>query len=70
MEKDGDQFEAFVDALERMIDAQDDMWEEEKYSNYREMAKIREERLIPAKGELKKSLDDYIDTRIKMGTTS
>jgi len=39
-------------AMEKMIDAQDDMWEEEKYSNYRERNKIKEV-FLPAKDEFK-----------------
>lgn len=45
----------FLDALERMIDAQDEMWEEEKYSNYREREKIQEEKYIPAKQDAREA---------------
>lgn len=45
--------EKMLIAMERMIDAQDDMWEEEKYSNYRHRNKIREEVFLPAKEEFK-----------------
>ena len=47
-------------AMERMIDAQDDMWEEEKYSNYRHQRAIREEEFLPAKEEFKSLLIDVI----------
>jgi hypothetical protein len=57
--------EDLIDALEKMIDAQDDMWQEEKHCNYREQNKIREERLVPAKAEFKSMLDEYIDRRIE-----
>jgi hypothetical protein len=57
--------EDLIDALEKMIDAQDDMWQEEKHCNYRQQNKIREERLIPAKAEFKTMLDEYIDRRIE-----
>ena len=40
-------------AMEKMIDAQDDMWEEEKYSNYRYRDKIKQEVFLPAKEEFK-----------------
>ena len=40
-------------AMERMIDAQDDMWEEEKYSNYRYREKIKQEQFLPEKEEFK-----------------
>ena len=57
--------EDLIDALEKMIDAQDDMWQEEKYANYREQIKIHDERLVPAKEEFKTHLDEYIDRRIE-----
>lgn len=50
----------FIDSLEEMIDARDDMWEEEKYSNYREMWKIKKERYLPAKEALKEALHDFV----------
>lgn len=50
----------FIDSLEEMIDARDDMWEEEKYSNYREMWKIKNERYLPAKEALKEALYDFV----------
>jgi len=43
-----------------MIDARDDMWEEEKYSNHRQMWKIKEERYLPAKAKLREALHDFI----------
>ncbi len=52
--------EKMVVAMERMIDAQDDMWEEEKYSNYRHRNAIREEQFLPAKEEFKSLLIDVI----------
>lgn len=57
--------EDLIDSLEKMIDAQDDMWQEEKHCNYKLQNKIREERLIPAKLEFKTMLDEYIDRRIE-----
>ena len=57
--------EDLIDSLEKMIDAQDDMWQEEKYANYREQLKIHDERLVPAKEEFKNYLDEYIDRRIE-----
>jgi hypothetical protein len=45
--------EKLLVAMEKMIDAQDDMWEEEKYSNYRTRNKIKEEIFLPAKSEFK-----------------
>jgi hypothetical protein len=60
-----DILEDLLKSLENIIDAQDDMWEEEKYSNYREIMKIRSERLVPAKSEFKSLLDSYVDKRIE-----
>ena len=54
-----------VNSLEEMIDAQDDMWEEEKYCNHRERKKIMEEKFLPSKDKFKKYLDEYIDRRIE-----
>ena len=60
-------FDEFVKTLENMIDAQDDMWEEEKYENHHERRKIFEERFVPARDKLKEALDAYIDDRILKG---
>ena len=49
-----------IEALEEMIDARDDMWEEEKYCNFRAEMKIREERYEPAKNKLKFFLTEII----------
>jgi hypothetical protein len=51
----------FIDALEEMIDAKDDMWEEEKYSNYRQMNSIKENRYIPAREIVRESLEKIIE---------
>ena len=60
-------FNKFVETLENMIDAQDDMWEEEKYENVHARRKIYEERFIPARDKLKEALDAYVDDRILKG---
>jgi len=39
----------FLDAVEKMIDAQDDMWHEEQHCNYREVERIRDEVYKPAR---------------------
>ena len=49
-------------AMERMIDAQDDMWEEEKYSNYRERNKIKQEVFLPAKEEFKQLFIETVNS--------
>jgi len=51
----------FISSLEEMIDARDDMWEEEKYSNYRQMNKIRDERYTPAKDNVRMYLKKIIE---------
>jgi len=60
-------FDKFIEALEEVIDCQDDMWEEEKYENVHARRKIYEERFLPAREKLKDALDDYIDERILRG---
>ena len=54
--------EKMLASMERMIDAQDDMWEEEKYSNYRERNKIKEEVFLPAKTEFKQLFIEVIQS--------
>ena len=49
-------------AMERMIDAQDDMWEEEKYSNYRYRDKIKQEIFLPAKEEFKELFIETVNS--------
>jgi hypothetical protein len=58
-------FERLVLALEKMTDAQDDMWQEEQYANYRFRDKIREEQFMPARKEFKEAFDQYVDNRIE-----
>lgn len=55
-----DDIDYFIEALEEMIDARDDMWEEEKYCNYRAEMKIREDRYVPAKDKLRFFLREII----------
>jgi hypothetical protein len=55
-----DNIDAFILALEEMIDARDDMWQEEKFCNYKEMVKIEEKRYIPAKIAMRKTLRAFI----------
>jgi hypothetical protein len=42
-----------IDALEEMIDARDDMWQEEKFCNYRHLEDIRQKRYYPAKEDIR-----------------
>jgi dsDNA-specific endonuclease/ATPase MutS2 len=55
-----DDIDYFIEALEEMIDARDDMWEEEKHHNYRGEMKIREERYEPARDKLRFFLSEMI----------
>lgn len=50
----------FIESLEEMIDARDDMWQEEKYCNYKQMVDIGEKRYYPARKLLKEALHDFI----------
>lgn len=49
-----------IESIEEMIDARDDMWQEEKYCNYRAEMRIREERYEPAKVKLKFFLTEIV----------
>ena len=60
-----DQFDSLLEAFEELIDARDDMWEEEKYSNYRQMIKIKEERLTPAREKVKTLLHEIIQENVR-----
>jgi hypothetical protein len=51
-----DAIDRLLDSLEAMIDAQDDMWDEEKYANYRQLHQIKEERYLPAKQAAREAL--------------
>jgi hypothetical protein len=55
-----DNIDAFISALEEMIDAGDDMWHEEKYCNYKQMLKISEKRYLPAKKAMREALHAFI----------
>ena len=50
----------FIESLEEMIDARDDMWQEEKFCNYKQAEKIRVARYEPARARLKEALTDHI----------
>ena len=58
-------FDELLEALEEMIDAKDEMWEEEQNCNYRWRDKIKEEKYKPARAEFRRYLDSYFDTRIR-----
>jgi hypothetical protein len=51
----------FIEALEEMIDARDDMWKQEEYHNHREFLKIEEERYNPAKELVRSYLKRVIE---------
>jgi hypothetical protein len=54
------------DALEEMMDAADDAWEAEQRGSVNRRDNIRKSRYLPARELFKRSLDSYIDSRIKM----
>jgi len=56
----GESVDEFLDALEKMIDAQDDMWHEEQHCNYRERERIRDEVYKPARARASECLRQAI----------
>lgn len=46
----------FLEALDEMMDARDDMWEEEKYCNYRHAREIKETKYNPAREKARRYL--------------
>lgn len=54
-----------IEALEDMIDARDDMWEEEKHCNYKTMQKIKEERYDPAKAQIRRLFTVAVEDIVK-----
>jgi hypothetical protein len=57
--------DSFIEALEEMMDARDDMWEEEKYSNHRQMWQIKSERYEPAREKVRVFLQQVIEKIVK-----
>jgi len=55
-----DEIDYFIEALEEMIDARDDMWQEEKFCNYKLMTKIGVERYEPAREKLRFFLNEIV----------
>ena len=60
-----DDIDYFIEALEEMIDARDDMWQEEKYANYRQANKIYDDRVVPAKDKLRFFLTEIVKLQEK-----
>jgi len=58
-----DYLDDIINALENIIDAKDDMWEENYRCNYNHKALIRESRLGPAREDIKTALNRYIEDR-------
>lgn len=48
--------DTLLDSIEQMIDAQDDIWNEEYHCNYREVRQIKEDRYLPAKERARSAL--------------
>ena len=55
----------FLDALEEMMDARDDMWVEEKYCNYRHLEDIKQKRYYPAKENVRFYLKKVVKKIVK-----
>ena len=51
-----DAIDDLLDSIERMIDAKDDIHEEDKYSNYRQVMSIKTDRYIPAREQARERL--------------
>ena len=47
----------FIKALEDMIDARDDMWEEQQHHNYKKLHEIEDNRYIPARTAVRNFLE-------------
>lgn len=63
-----DPFDTFVNALEEMIDAQDEMFEEEKHCNYRQKLKIMEEKYLPAKLQMREAFNKAVQQALVENT--
>lgn len=55
----------FVRALEEMMDARDDMWQEERYHNHKQMWEIEAQRYRPARETVVGFLKVLIDKEKK-----
>ena len=60
-----DDIDYFIEALEEMIDARDDMWQEEKFCNYKQMNKIDVERYVPAREKLRFFLNEIVKVKLE-----
>jgi hypothetical protein len=54
----------FIIALEELMHAKDDMYEENKFQNRKEILKIKEKRYDPAKKKVKSSLERIVSDLI------
>jgi hypothetical protein len=54
-----------IDALEEMMDARDDMWQEEKHHNHKHMIAIQDTRYLPAKQNVRWYLQKVVQKIIK-----
>jgi hypothetical protein len=60
-----DDIDYLIEALEEMIDARDDIWQEEKFCNYKQMIKIEIERYVPAREKLRYFLTEIVKLQEK-----
>ena len=56
--------EELINALEIMIDARDDMWQEEQYHNHKEFLRIKDTVYEPAKDDVRWYLKRVIEETI------
>ena len=49
----------FISALEEMMNAKSDMWQERKYSNNKQLCDIEDNRYKPAKEKVRKTLYEF-----------
>ena len=60
-----DNIDKLIVSLEKMIEAKDDMWQEDQFCNYQEVRKVREERYNPSKNEVRNLLEAVIKDTVR-----
>lgn len=60
-----DNIDKLIVSLEKMIEAKDDMWQEDQFCNYHEVRKVREERYNPSKNEVRNLLEAVIKDTVR-----
>ena len=65
-----DPFEKFLEALEELIDARDDAWIEEENCNHKQMFKIQEERIEPAKQRMREAFNNAVKAAVSKDSST